>query len=730
MFALTVIVSSITLWNAARLEQTIDQRTETYAADVSLQLDRDIDYRLKKIAMDLQLLGDSVLQHARLGETDSVQEVLSQRAETLHFSDLLFLQLDGTLFNVREQGTDADALEGMRAALNGESSVTFLEQGGILYANPIVEDGEVVGVIAGVRNRANMQELIQPGSFSGMGLTCITDSNGKVVISPTNLAPFLRLDDIFKDESRDSWQTTQDIYQMQEDMKADKSGVFAFTAANESELLLAYNPLESYDWVLLTLIPADFISHQTDQYIAQSFFIILGMILLFLLILFVLFRTYREYFGQMERLAFEDHLTGGMNNAAFQIRCKELLESAPPGSYAVVLLNIKNVKLINEEYDIAAGDAALRRMMEVLCRRVGKEELAARADSDNFFLCLKESDPETIRRRLREMVDEINDVREPAYPLTIQQGAYLIDDPSLEITIVQDRAKIACRDCSVLQEGQCIFYDMSVMERLKKERELNDLFESSLKNGDFHLYLQPKVSLGGRQAAGAEALVRWLHPEKGMIYPSDFIPLFEKNGKICRLDLYIFEEACKTIRRWIDSGAPVLPISVNLSRQHFQKENCLDVFYAVAQQYRVPRDLLEMELTESIFFDDDTVETVKSQIRRMHEMEFRCSLDDFGSGYSSLGLIMEFDVDVIKIDRRFFLDIEAPKARKLIVSIVRLAKEIGAQTVAEGIESEEQVDFLADVGCDMIQGYVFSKPCPVPEFEQWVRTFSSTNENQ
>ncbi|MBU5626171.1 EAL domain-containing protein [Oscillibacter sp. MSJ-2] len=614
----------------------------------------------------------------------------------------------------------------MQTVLNGGDGVTFLNQGGILYTTPVFEGGEVRGVIAGERNKENMQKLIRLESFSGKGLTCIVDSNGDVVISPTNLDPFLHLEDVFMDEGEDSRQTVQDIRRMQEDMKAKKSGSFAFTAVDKSELTLAYNPLDSYDWVLLTLIPSDLISQQTDLYISQSFFIINGMIFLFALILFVLFRTYREHFGQMKRLAFVDRLTGAMNNTAFQIRCRELLEGAPPGSYTVVLLNIKNFKLINEEFDTAAGDTALRRVMEVLCRRIRPEEIAARADSDNFFLCLKESDPETTRRRLGEMVDEINDTRELAHPLTIQQGAYLIEDPTLDITIVQDRAKTACRDeRSTLREGQCVFYDMAVTQQLKKEWELNELFESSLKKGDFQLYLQPKVSLGSRQVAGAEALVRWIHPEKGMIYPSDFIPLFEKNGKICQLDLYIFEEACKTIRKWIDNGEPVLTISVNLSRRHFQGEDCLNAFYAIARQYRIPRDLLEMELTESIFFDDSTIEIVKGQIHRMHEMGFRCSLDDFGSGYSSLGMMMEFDVDVIKMDRRFFLDIDAPKARKLIVSIVRLAKEIGAQTVAEGIEAEDQVSFLAGIGCDMIQGYVFSKPRPVSEFEQWAREFSA-----
>lgn len=489
--------------------------------------------------------------------------------------------------------------------------------------------------MAGVRSRESMQKLISPRCFSGRGLTCIVNASGKVIISPTELAPFLQLEDIFAEESGDQ-DTIRAIKQMQKNMENRQNGAFAFTAVDGTKLILTYYQLDSYDWVLFTLIPADLISQQTDTYISQTFLIIAAIILLFFTILLLIFRINREHLRKMKQAAFIDRLTGAPNNAALQIHCAKLLSQSPPNTYAIVLLDLKGFKLINEYFGSAAGNAALCHIMRVLTRHVSGEERAAHADSDHFFLCLRENDPREIQLRLERIVEEINAFNESSeepYYLTIQQGVYIVGEPSLEIMVIQDRARTACRAST--QEGRCVFYDTALTERLQKELELNNLFEQSLENGDFKLYLQPKVQPSGGKVNSAEALVRWQHPQRGMIYPSDFIPLFEKNGRICQLDLFVFEEVCKLLLHWMDGGKEPLPISVNLSRYHFQRQNCLDQFHEIASRYCIPRGLIEMELTESIFFDDQGIELVKMQVHKMHELGFRCSLDDFGAGYSS-----------------------------------------------------------------------------------------------
>lgn len=293
-----------------------------------------------------------------------------------------------------------------------------------------------------------------------------------------------------------------------------------------------------------------------------------------------------------------------------------------------------------------------------------------------------------------------------------------MDEPELEITVMQDRAKTAAYTRSSGQDGQCIFYDTAFTEQLQAEHELNDLFGDSIENRDFQVYLQPKVWLDSGKIGGAEALTRWHHPHRGTIYPSDFIPLFEQNGKICRLDIYVFEEVCKILSCWIREGRSLFPISVNLSRQHFNVPDFLQPFKQIADRYAVPVGLIELEMTESVFFDDRRIEIVKQHIDEMHRVGFRCSLDDFGMGYSSLGLLAEFNVDAIKLDRRFFLHVDHTRSKAVVKSVVSLAEQIGSDIVAEGIETEEQIAFLKSVGCRMVQGYYYSKPLPIEEFER------------
>lgn len=584
----------------------------------------------------------------------------------------------------------------------------------------LYQENNIIGVWGGTGNKESMQRLIQPVSFDGQGLTCIADTEGNVVISPTDLDPFMRLDDIFKEDSEET--TVRNIKRMQENMKEGKNGVFSFVAVDGRELILSYNILKSYDWVLLTLVPADLISYETDRYVIQTFAIVAGTILLFLFFLLILLFIYRNNRRRLEYIAFVDAVTGGMNNAAFCLKLRETLKNARRNEYTVAVINIRNFKMINESFGTHEGDRTLHYCMQILRKNVKEGEIAARGNADDFFLCLKEGNRNIVAARLQEIVREINSFNENLenpYHLSFRQGAYLIDEPDLDSTIIQDRVMTACMNQQEFGENSCVFYDICFTQKMKQEHELNAMFRGALENGDFKVYFQPKVSLEDEKTAGAEALVRWQHPEEGMISPGDFIPLFEKNGNICRLDCYVFEEVCRTIDRWRREGRKLFPVSVNLSRQHFKRNDFLNQFADVAAKYRIPEGLLELELTESIFFDDNSIAMVRESINRMHELGFKCSLDDFGSGFSSLGLLKEFDVDTIKLDRRFFLDMSKPKAEDVVECLIDLAGRLKVKTVAEGIETQEQIDFLKQIHCDMVQGFFYSRPLRAEEFEEW-----------
>lgn len=621
---------------------------------------------------------------------------------------------DGTQQNLGD-------LEAFLQSKNGKPGVSALEGQSILYSVPIWQEGAVCGVLAGVLDKTKMQNLLEGNAFGGNGVSCIIDRNFNVVISPREMHFFNALDEVF--QKHDDQKTISEIEQMMENIKNRKDGNISFTTVDGKRVLMSYNALSDYDWTLLTIVPSNFISSQTNLHLLTTLTIAFFTILTFVIIIAAMLFNWKKYRTSIEHVAYVDPVTGDMNIYRFFQKAKLMIKSMPPSSYYMVSLNLKAFKLINDQFGREEGDRALRYIFDVIKRNLEEGELAVRAKADNFFLCMKAGHPKIVQERLDKIVGEIKktDSSSIASHVTVLQGACLITDPDDDINDIADRAEIARKNQTADKEGVCFFYNETLIEKLQMEHELAVLMEPSLENGDFKVYLQPKVRLSDRKTAGAEALVRWEHPKRGMIFPSDFIPVFEKNGAICKLDLFVFEQVCKLLKGKIERGGPVLPISVNLSRQHFRNPNFLLRFEQIKNEYQIPGGLIELELTESIVFDGGEFSMVKDMVRRMHEIGFLCSLDDFGFGYSSLGLLSELEVDAIKLDRIFFDNKAGQRAEWVVEAIISLAKKLNIKTVAEGIESISQLDFLESVHCDLVQGYVFSKPLPADEFYKWAK---------
>ncbi|MDU4621999.1 MAG: EAL domain-containing protein, partial [Clostridioides difficile] len=282
---------------------------------------------------------------------------------------------------------------------------------------------------------------------------------------------------------------------------------------------------------------------------------------------------------------------------------------------------------------------------------------------------------------------------------------------------IMDRANTARKTIKGGHKNSFAFYDKEMHKKILKEKEIENSMVDALNNGEFIVYFQPKYSLSDYQIIGAEALVRWDNPQKGLIPPIEFIPVFERNGFIVNIDFYVFEEVCKKIREWMDEGQKVVPISVNLSRMHFVNSNFIEKFKLIVDKYKIPTRLIELELTETAVLDN--IEGLLDTMNNLKEKGFVISMDDFGTGYSSLNLLKELPVDILKLDRAFFTEKDESNNEKIVISnVIKMAKELKMKVISEGVETISQVEFLKQIGCDMVQGYLFSKPMPVKEFEK------------
>nr|WP_243108425.1 EAL domain-containing protein [Maliibacterium massiliense] len=434
----------------------------------------------------------------------------------------------------------------------------------------------------------------------------------------------------------------------------------------------------------------------------------------------------RQQNAQLEQLAYGDMVTGGMNRMRFDMVTREAIARAPAGSYALVWLNVEKFKLINDMAGNESGDRTLKYMHGVMQAHLKQGEYLARITSDNYALLLHDAPDAAIAQRLNDMARDINsfnDSRRYKYIISFTAGVYRIDDAQMEITRIEDRANVArkgIRKNDATGLCACRFYSDTERRQLMAEKDIENKMRSALESGQFEVYLQPKLSLRDNTVCGAEALVRWNDPRQGMIMPDAFIPIFEKNGFITQMDLYVFEQVCKLLRGWIDQGFEAVPISVNVSRAHFTVPDFVEHYAQISRRYGVPPCLIELEVTETIVFEDP--ETFSQIVQTIHSKGFTCSMDDFGSGYSSMNVLKDIDVDTIKMDRAFFASpmMDNPKERDVVATVIELAKKLQMTALAEGVETEAQRLFLQKSACDLIQGYVFSKPLPAPDFARLV----------
>ncbi|MDX5645224.1 bifunctional diguanylate cyclase/phosphodiesterase, partial [Clostridioides difficile] len=422
----------------------------------------------------------------------------------------------------------------------------------------------------------------------------------------------------------------------------------------------------------------------------------------------------------LSRVAYREPLTGADSIDKFKINSNKLFAKNNPEEYALFYIDVDKFKYINDMFGYDMGNDTLIHISNTIASELKEDEIFARVSADHFVLLIKYKTDDDIKTRLNNIYNKVQILSNPKinyYKLILDCGIYKISKSDNDINTIMDRANTARKTIKGGHKNSFAFYDKEMHKKILKEKEIENSMVDALNNGEFIVYFQPKYSLSDYQIIGAEALVRWDNPQKGLIPPIEFIPVFERNGFIVNIDFYVFEEVCKKIREWMDEGQKVVPISVNLSRMHFVNSNFIEEFKLIVDKYKIPTRLIELELTETAVLDN--IEGLLDTMNNLKEKGFVISMDDFGTGYSSLNLLKELPVDILKLDRAFFTEKDESNNEKIVISnVIKMAKELKMKVISEGVETISQVEFLKQIGCDMVQGYLFSKPMPVKEFEK------------
>jgi len=409
---------------------------------------------------------------------------------------------------------------------------------------------------------------------------------------------------------------------------------------------------------------------------------------------------------EMHQHVEKDSLTGIYNREAFYRKAAELMQEHHQTQYSIVYLDISCFKVVNDLFRIETGNLILKTAAFYFNVLTGGDGLCARIEADHFVLCkpTKNLDMDNLMVGLDSTIQSLG----ISHNVLFYAGVYPVDNAFLPVDQMCDRAHMALNRIKGRYMTRFAFYDKAMRDQMIEEQMIVRNMEYALQEGQFVINLQPVYEIPARKVIGAEALVRWNYP-KGPIPPSKFIPIFENNGFIVRLDRFVWEEACKVLRAQIDAGLEPVPISVNLSRLNFYSHDLLDFLQSLIKKYDLQPDLLKLEITESAYMENP--HQLIAMVRAFRGAGFSVLMDDFGSGFSSLSMLKDLPVDVLKIDMAFVQEVDkSSRAGAIMESIVELGKHLNMDVVVEGVETQEQLDFLVKIGCREIQGYYFSKP--------------------
>ena len=455
--------------------------------------------------------------------------------------------------------------------------------------------------------------------------------------------------------------------------------------------------------------------------LAMMFLVMLFLILIIFTAMLIHAVTSAIDRSRIRQVLFTDIHVKGHNWMWFLSNAEQILEKRcnAKKTYALVNLVFVGYRRFCICHSVDDGEARLKGIYRSLTKLINKKELCAHSSEDSFALMLLCDNEENLCKRLKYMLSELERVGNN----TMHAGAFLIpaaDKRWLDVDVERDY-NCACAASASLEgsdESRAAVYDDKLIEEQRWVDIVQGVQQKAIDCEEFLVYYQPKYDPQTSELRGAEALIRWQSPEHGFLPPYKFIPIFEKNGFITSIDHYMIVHAARDQKRWLDEGQRCVPVSVNVSRAHFIESDLAEQIRDLVDSEGAPHDLIEIELTESAFFDDK--KAMIDTILRLKSYGFSVSMDDFGSGYSSLNSLKDMPLDVLKLDAEFFRGETAGTARgEIIVSeAIRLAKCLHMRTVAEGVEARNQVDFLASQGCDMIQGYYFDKPMPAEEFLQ------------
>ena len=742
VFIFMFIVSFIIIFGGTYIIKTIEENEvenykEKFKAEMmnyKLQLDRKIEGNFKTIRVLSAFINncseyDNEDIRNRLRNLDIDDNLLKISIASKDCDVIISNIYDENNNEVSYSNLDKNFKSILEESLQGKEVISDiyydenLREEVLTLSTPIYNEEKITGVVTITTSVEELSNILKESKYGSYGFIDMIDNKGNILILSDKGVKRKKIDNIFE-----SSYIIEENRQAIEKALSENKEQYDDVVYNGVRYGVYFIPLEYNDWYLSCVSfdnVMESLNHRTTK-ILQIIFILLFILIIIFAILS--YKIIKKNDKELKKLAYFDNLTESYNCTMFKLVIRKLLKENK--DYYLISLNIKNFHFINEEFGREEADKLLKYIAKVLNNNIDEKECFCHNFSDIFLMLVKSEDENLLIKRLNKIKEEINKfkfIENNEYEIKINSGIVNCNDifegnkniqEDNYIESIVSYAAFALKEAKKL-ESEFKFYGTQSHKEEAKVNYIESNMKKALENKEFKLFLQPKIDLQNNTILGAEALVRWIKDDGSMIYPNDFIPLFEKNGFCVDLDLYMVEQVCKKLREWIDKGEKAIPISINQSKKLFYLNDYVDRIDRIIKKYNIPSQYIILEILESLAIEN--VEKLNKTIKRLHEKGLKVSMDDFGNGYSSLNSLTLLEIDEIKLDCMFLRNLEYKNKEKQAIvmkNIIHIAKEMNISTVAEGVETKEEEELLKNINCDYSQGYLYSKPIPVDKFEE------------
>ena len=584
-----------------------------------------------------------------------------------------------------------------------------------IYSKTFELNGEEKVLMATI-NTSDYQEILLRRLF-GKGGTYLINNNGTVLIDSFNniKETNANLYEYIKNKYTSTEKEKQKIDEMAQAIKNKQIGTFDVKLGKDT-YFIHYEKVNINDWYVVTTASDDIIAKQLVTLVILSVGLCLAINLLIIAITIYIDISNQKKNRKLYRVAYIDSVTSLGNAVYFRENGAIFLQNQTAKNKYIITLDIDKFKALNNTYGYGFCNEILKTLGKELYNLVPLDSITCRISNDIFASIF--SYEENINELLNKIYNQLSriEIGDMDVHINLSIGAYKINLKDRDIKKVLDKSDMARSKIKGVYDTNYYLFDEKLENQLIEEQKIEAYMEEALTNHEFVIYYQPKIFTQNEKMAGAEALVRW-YRGKEIIPPDKFIPLFEKNKFIIKLDLYIFEQVCKDLVSWRKEYQYMPTISINVSKEHFVDENFINEYVKICNQYDIETSCIDLEITESATIDTNI--NILEVLNNIKAEGFIISIDDFGTGYSSLNMLQNMPIDIIKIDKVFIDKADLLSHNNMINYIMFIAKNLGVQTIAEGIETKEQMEFIRNIKCDIIQGYYYSKPISKEEFEKY-----------